>query len=294
LASHPIDRLWILPAADVDNILFAAIPVGPQREHYLIEYLSPVLLPDIDALLNSRRFPDQGFMRSLVVGDSDGSLPGAREEAAYVAGLLPAPTTLLGEDARIARVLQFLHHEEQGGSLIYFATHGISNPYDPMDGGYLVLSDGRLTGTEVKSLGRVYPFGGKLDGSLVIMSACQSALGKVFEGGTFNLSRAWYFAGATRVLMSLWNIDDCATAAIMKHFSRLMMSEREAPDRALRRALLGARDSNLHPQLWAGFALLEAPLGGDASAPFPISLRQRCCREQPDDRAAHPPGAHRS
>ena len=101
----------------------------------------------------------------------------------------------------------------RNASLIYFATHAISDAVNPMDGSFLALAGDHLYGRDIKDL--LFP-----NNPLVVMSACQTGLGKVFEGGTFGLVRAWYHVGASQIVMSLWNIDDNATKDLMLEFMR--------------------------------------------------------------------------
>ena len=93
---------------------------------------------------------------------------------------------------------------------------------------------------------------------LVVMSACQTGLGKVFEGGVFGLARAWHYAGAHQIVMSLWNVDDQATRFLMTSFIK-KITEGAQSERALRRAMLEARDRYPDPALWAAFTLYGMP-----------------------------------
>ena len=101
----------------------------------------------------------------------------------------------------------------RNASLIYLATHALSDAVNPMDGSFLALAGDHLYGHDIKGL--LFP-----NNPLVVMSACQTGLGKVFEGGTFGLVRAWYHVGAPQIVMSLWNIDDNATKDLMLEFMR--------------------------------------------------------------------------
>ena len=100
---------------------------------------------------------------------------------------------------------------------------------------------------------------------LVVMSACQSGLGKVFGGGVFGLARAWHSAGAPQVVMSLWNVDDLATKLLMQDFVA-RVTEGAPAEFALQEAMKATR-SRLpatpaqmpDPALWAGFALFGLP-----------------------------------
>jgi CHAT domain-containing protein len=199
-------------------------------------------------------------------------IPAARLEASAVAERWSASTTggsstlLTGGEADRSSVLSALS-SRSGFGLIYFATHGIADPVNPMDGSFLALKGGHLYARDIKKLGM-------LGAPLVVMSACQTGLGKVFESGVFGLARAWWAAGAPQVVMSLWNIDDSATHDLMVDFMERLVADRPDADErtskqhaeeALRSAMLKARERNPDPALWAGFALFGLPTAAASS-----------------------------
>jgi CHAT domain-containing protein len=272
-------RLLILPVSDLGFVPFAALPLGGER---LIDRFALVLLPDLEALLGPSSDAQAGIqreMRAVVVGDPDLSrdphwrfppLPGARSEAAEVAALVGAHP-LLGEEATKSRVLEQLK-TSWNASLIYLATHALSDAVNPMDGSFLALAGDHLYGRDIKSL--LFP-----SNPLVVMSACQTGLGKVFEGGTFGLVRAWYHVGASQIVMSLWNIDDNATKDLMLEFMRRLKSG--APTEfALRDAMLATRQTYADPALWASVALFGLPSRA-SRPPEPTSARLAVPRDLP-------------
>jgi hypothetical protein len=197
-------------------------------------------------------------MRSIVVGDPDLSqdrrwnfppLAGARSEAVEVATLV-GEQALLGEDATKTHVLDRLR-ASRNASLIYFATHALSDAVNPMDRSFLALAGDHLYGRDIKGL--MFP-----NNPLVVMSACQTGLGKVFEGGTFGLVRAWYHVGASQIVMSLWNIDDNVTKDLMLEFMRQLKAG-AVTEFALREAMLATRQKHADPALWASVALFGLP-----------------------------------
>src|SRR5207237_1381314 len=97
-----------------------------------------------------------------------------------------------------------------------------------------------------------------LNAELVVLSACETALGKDIKGeGLIGLTRGFMYAGAPRVVASLWNVDDRATAELMKHFYEGMLKHQLRPAAALREAQLALqRDKRWSsPYYWAGFVL---------------------------------------
>lgn len=261
LTESRTERLLVLPAADFSTVPFAALSVDGRA---LVDIASIVILTGIDELVSpltrdiwSRRFSDAALAR-LVIGDPDSSgdelrwdpLPGARDEALSVTSLLAGMPgeTLLGPDATIETVERALRRPNHG--MIYFATHGIADASDPLARSFLLLSGGRLHVKEIAAQRHE-----RLP--LVVMSACQSGLGKAFEGGTFGLARGWLRAGAAQVVTSLWDIGDDWTKELMADFVARMVKDNRPPEVALRAAMLAARDQRNVPAAgWAGFAML--------------------------------------
>ncbi len=142
--------------------------------------------------------------------------------------------------------------------IIHFATHGMLNSEHPELSG-LVFSlvdekgkpqDGFLRLHDIYNL--------KLPADLVVLSACQTALGKEVKGeGLIGLTRGFMYAGAPRVVASLWRVNDYATAELMKRFYAGMLKENLAPAAALRAAQLGMLKQKRfgNPYYWAAFTL---------------------------------------
>jgi CHAT domain-containing protein len=98
----------------------------------------------------------------------------------------------------------------------------------------------------------------QLPADLVVLSACQTALGKEIKGeGLVGLTRGFMYAGAERVAASLWQVDDEATAQLMRHFYRGMLKDGLRPAAALRAAQLEMSRSSRwsSPYYWAGFVI---------------------------------------
>ena len=98
----------------------------------------------------------------------------------------------------------------------------------------------------------------RLDADLVVLSACQTALGRQLRGeGLIGLTRGFMYAGAPRVVASLWQVNDAATAELMKKFYRGILTRGLPPAKALHEAQLEmSRESRWQsPYYWAGFVL---------------------------------------
>lgn len=97
-----------------------------------------------------------------------------------------------------------------------------------------------------------------LDADLVVISACQTALGREVHGeGLIGLTRGFMYAGATRVVSSVWNVDDRASALLMSRFYAAMLTKRLTPAAALRDAQLSLLNDPrwANPHYWAAFGL---------------------------------------
>jgi len=97
-----------------------------------------------------------------------------------------------------------------------------------------------------------------LPADLVVLSACQTALGKEIRGeGLVGLTRGFMYAGARRVVASLWQVDDLATAEFMRLFYRGMLQQGLSPAAALRSAQrqLARRPQWASPFYWSPFVL---------------------------------------
>ncbi|HEV2965151.1 MAG TPA: tetratricopeptide repeat protein [Candidatus Angelobacter sp.] len=144
---------------------------------------------------------------------------------------------------------------------VHFATHGLLNNQHPEFSG-LVLSlvdehgdpqNGFLLLQDIYNL--------NLPAELVVLSACETALGKEVRGeGLIGLTRGFMYAGAARVLASLWNVDDVATAELMARFYKAMEQDRMTPPAALRQAQIQMwKQKRWHtPYFWGEFQMQGA------------------------------------
>ncbi|MEA2561760.1 MAG: hypothetical protein QOH06_3264 [Acidobacteriota bacterium] len=142
--------------------------------------------------------------------------------------------------------------------MIHFATHGLIDSRRP-ELSSLVLSLVDERGKPLNGFLRLHDiYNLELRADLVVLSACQTALGQEIRGeGLIGLTRGFMYAGAARVLASLWSVDDRATSVLMERFYRHMVSGGMSPAAALRQAQIEmSRDPHWHaPYYWAGFSL---------------------------------------
>jgi CHAT domain-containing protein len=184
-------------------------------------------------------------------------LPGTRREAAAITALVPATDRKQALDFEASRATATSEELSQY-RIIHFATHGLLNSQHPELSG-IVLSlvdsqgkpqDGFLRMHEIYNL--------KLPAELVVLSACQTGLGKEIKGeGLVGLTRGFMYAGAARVMASLWKVDDRATAELMKQFYQGMVKDNLRPAAALRAAQvqMWKQQRWSEPYYWAAFVL---------------------------------------
>jgi len=189
--------------------------------------------------------------------DGFSRLPFSRDEAEEIAKFVPKNSLLKATDFQANRATA-IGAELSRYHIIHFATHGLLNSERPLLSG-LVLSlvdengkpqDGFLRMHEIYNL--------QLPADLVVLSACQTALGKEINGeGLVGLTRGFMHAGAGRVVASLWQVDDLATAELMKRFYRGMLQDGMRPSAALRAAQIEIMKQKrwATPYFWAAFTL---------------------------------------
>lgn len=141
---------------------------------------------------------------------------------------------------------------------IHFATHGLLNSTRPqLSGLVLSLVDERGRGQDgYLRLHEIYNL--HLPAELVVLSACETGLGKEVKGeGLVGLTRGFMYAGSPRVAASLWKVDDAATAELMATFYLGMLKEGLPPSAALRKAQMRmlAQKQWQSPYYWAAFVL---------------------------------------
>ncbi|MEE8585669.1 MAG: CHAT domain-containing tetratricopeptide repeat protein [Acidobacteriota bacterium] len=184
-------------------------------------------------------------------------LPSTRREAQAIAQLVPAGQAWIALDFDASRSAALDERLSQY-RYVHFATHGLIDSGNPQLSG-LVLSrfskDGRHKDGFLR-LRDIYNI--RLGADLVVLSGCRTALGREIRGeGLVGLARGFMYAGAPRVVASLWRVQDRATAELMERFYSRMLSKGMRPAAALREAQLsifkqrGGRD----PYYWAAFVL---------------------------------------
>jgi hypothetical protein len=180
-------------------------------------------------------------------GTGHKSLPGTAREVEALAALVKGSTKLLGSDAS-EQELDRLHRvgELRRYRLLHFATHGEVDEAEP-DRCRLILAQDKLPDPLRLPPGEKAVSGEltvqtirqewKLDADLVVLSACQTALGKEARGdGLLGFAQAFLSRGARSVVLSRWQVDDEATALLMVRFYQNLLGKREGLKKPLPRA----------------------------------------------------------
>lgn len=268
LSLSGIERVLIRPGGVTSQLPFLALKYRGERVGARFALILPDEIKPKYQVANIPRHSHEPhdddsngvFKSALVVGDPDFSwdklttwrrLNGTIEEAKKVATLFKTEP-LMRKDATKAEIILRLSRADY----IHFATHGVTDEKNPMDGSFIVLADGYLMARDVQRA--VFFF---YNHPIVVLSACQTGLGKPFEGGTYGLARSFLTIGADQVLANLWNVDDMRSGSIAAAFA-----ERIAQGKGGEFALQEVIKSEVFadpdtPAYWGSFILYGKPTG---------------------------------
>ncbi|MFH7245860.1 MAG: CHAT domain-containing protein [Spirulina sp.] len=272
LPTDPTQRVIFIPHQDLFLVPFAALVDG--NGDYLIENHTILTAPSIQVLdltyqqaitNNSRRDRPTD---SLIVGNPImplvwnpqtnqttqlSNLPGAEREAIAIAGALETDAFLNDRASKATVVAQM-----PDARIIHLATHGLLEYGSPEDSGVLDVpgaialapsanESGLLTAAEILQM--------DLNAELVVLSACDTGRGRITGDGVIGLSRAFVTAGVPSLMVSLWAVDDDATAEWMVTFYDQWQQTGDKAQ-AVRQAMLTTMENHPDPRLWAAFTLI--------------------------------------
>ncbi|WP_158592151.1 CHAT domain-containing protein [Noviherbaspirillum sedimenti] len=240
--------LTIIPHGALHYIPFAALHDG---RAYLVNNAELRVLPSASVLpfLGKNASPKNSDLLVLGnpdLGDRSLDLPGAEEEAKLLSRLNARSKLLLRKQASetALRKLGPQHRE------IHFAMHGKFASDNPLSSGLYMSADAENDG--LLTVGELYDL--QLNVDLVVLSACETALGDASRGDdVVGLNRGFLYAGASSIVSSLWEVDDQATRDLMLGFYQNRTGSGKAA--ALRRAQLKIIGKYPHPYYWAAFQI---------------------------------------
>jgi CHAT domain-containing protein len=246
---EPQEPIVVVPYREL-SVIPLALLIAPDNKRF-VDHHAVSVLPSIAALTTMAK-PQAAHAHAVVVGDPTvpegrglAGLSGAAKEAECVNELLSTTgmktVPLIGDDATEARFRTAV----AGARVVHLACHAALR--EPASASPLFLSpsehdDGLLLPEEISDL--------PLDAALVVLSACESGLGRPTADGVLGLGRAFLRAGARAVLLSLWRVNDQATAYLMRQLYEGLVGkavglngQRLDVAAALQRAQIATRDN---------------------------------------------------
>lgn len=276
-----VDQLLVVPDRDLFYLPFEALALpndptggpGGALRRWTIVYLPSAAVLEHFATSTTADWESEVLLLAdppardrLAATDYDGAgsqllpaeglaqLPGARYEAQQIAALFQRGADLfVGEGARES--LLKARGAVRPARRLHIASHGHIVDDDPSASFVLLAADdeddGLLQMHEVFNL--------ELAAELVVLSGCETALGQQVEGeGLIGLARAFLYAGARELIVSLRPVPDAATAELMVTLYRHLIAGL-APAEALRRAKLTMLDAGVEPAVWSAFVAFAPP-----------------------------------
>jgi CHAT domain-containing protein len=216
------------------------------------------LLVVADPLRTARSRASEGELREAAFDLAP--LPYAAAEARDVARFGGPGTEVLSDDLATERRLRERPLDRFG--VIHFATHGLLSERHPSRSALLLArdadGDGLLTAREIYRL--------RLKCDMVVLSACRTARGRILAGeGVQGLAQAFFHAGASAVVATLWDVNDRRAERMMQAFySRLAAGESKAGALTGAKRDLLSEEPGLAPRYWAAFVLIGDGRGGIA------------------------------
>lgn len=184
-------------------------------------------------------------------------LPNTLDEATQIASLTSSSSNIQSSGFSANRQ-DILQTDLEQYRLIHFATHGILDAEKPERSGLLLSAFDDKGELQRGLLSTSDMFNMQLSADLVVLSGCRTGLGKQIRGeGLIGLTGGLMYAGAERVAVSLWSVDDQATTALMSQVYKGMLRENLSPAKALRKAQLDMLKHSRwqNPYYWAAFIL---------------------------------------
>jgi CHAT domain-containing protein len=254
-------HLTIVPHAELHYLPFQALITAPDRIEFMVERFAIGYAPSAAVWVRLSDRPAGDTSGLLAMAPRAADLPGSAYEVRAVA-------EYLGDDAHMlvgGEATEQAFRDASGSHrVLHLATYGSLNRSNPLFS-WLDLApggsdDGRLEVHEV--------YGLDLHARLVVLSACETALGAGAQTNSpagddwVGLTRAFLTAGADNVVASLWRVEDLATAELMRRFYRELGDGASFSDALTiaQRALLHDPDT-AHPFYWAGFSLVGETRG---------------------------------
>jgi CHAT domain-containing protein len=251
LPTKPEEQVIIIPQNELFLVPFAALQDAQDR--YLIQQHTITIAPSIQVLaLTESKSSRLSKIAPLVVGNPImpslggtqlANLPGSEAEAKGIGKILQV-VPLIGAQADKQKVIALM----KTAPVVHLATHGLLDKIEGDIPGAIALTNGFLTSGEL--------FDMQLSANLVVLSACDTGRGDLTGEGVVGLSRSLSVAGVPSVIVSLWEVSDEATKALMEEFYRNLQVKKLSKAQALRQAMLTTMVDYPNPNFWSAFILV--------------------------------------
>lgn len=233
-------NLIVVPVGATHYVPFHALRHG---DAYSIETREIVYSPSAAVWQFLDEKTESKAENALLVGFADEKIPLVNREIECLQEIFPASKTLKDEAANFANYRRCAPRFD----ILHLACHGQFRPENPMFSS-LHLADGHITVRDICAQ--------KLAARLVTLSACETGLNKIYAGDEIlGLARGFLSAGADSLCLSLWTVNDEATARLMQDFYINLQRGRSVAA-SLRAAQLNFIKNDSHPYFWSPFTVI--------------------------------------